>query len=233
MKHLLAAAALLACAACSQQDAPADEIVETAEELVTASPSPAPLAKGRFAPRDTCAEVEGANAFRAQLARAVAERDANLLADMAASDIKLDFGGGTGPAELTERLGDESWKLWSELDQLMDMGCAANGQGGITIPWFFEQDLGRIDPAYGMLVIGEDVPVKESPGGEGRNLAAISWDLVRIASLQPEEAYQRVELADGTAGFIETAKLRSVIDYRLIASSRNGRWRITSLVAGD
>ena len=32
---------------------------------------------------------------------------------------------------------------------------------------------------------------------------------------------------------IATDKLRSLIDYRLTAASRNGVWRIVSLLAGD
>ena len=64
-------------------------------------------------------------------------------------------------------------------------------------------------------------------------VATVSWDLVKIASLDPGSPYQRVELEDGKVGFIASDKLRSLIDYRLTASSRNGRWRIISFVAGD
>ena len=233
MKRPFAIALLLAAAACSQQDAPADEIVHQAEKIVAPAASPSPLAKGRYAPRDTCAEVEGSTAFRRQLATAVENRDADLLVGLAASDIKLDFGGGAGTAELGKRLADESWGLWEELDRLMTMGCAANPQGGIVIPWIFQQNLGRADPAATMLVTGEDVPVLAEPDEGGKRIAAISWDLVTIDTLQPDRPYQGVELADGTTGFIATDKLRSLLDYRLIASSRNGRWRITSFVAGD
>ena len=63
--------------------------------------------------------------------------------------------------------------------------------------------------------------------------AAISWDVVRIATLKPDDDFQRVEAKDGTSGYVATDKLRSLIDYRLLASSRNGRWRIVSLVSGD
>lgn len=227
------AAVLLACAACSQQDAPAEEIGETAEQIVDPTPSGAPLAKGRLAPRDACIEVEGADGFRNRLAATVKARDADALAALAASDIKLDFGGGTGREELRKRLGDPGRDLWSELDALMTLGCSANAQGGITIPWYFDQDLGQIDATSGMLVTGADVPVFADPNPQSPQLARISWDVVEIATLDPERDYQQVELGDETLGFIATDKLRSLIDYRLTASSRNGNWRITSFVAGD
>jgi hypothetical protein len=233
MRGLAASIALLACAACSQQDAPADEIVKTAEKIVDPSASAPPIAKGRYAPQDTCAKVEGADEFRRQLAAAVRARDASAFVALAASDIKLDFGGGAGTAELRKRLGDKSWDLWHELDELMTLGCSANEQGGITIPWFFDQDLSTVDQVSGMLVTGEDVPVLADPDTSSRQLESVSWDIVEIATLDPESEFQRVELGDKTVGFIATDKLRSLLDYRLIASSRNGNWRITSFVAGD
>ncbi|HWK42179.1 MAG TPA: hypothetical protein VNR60_09625 [Croceibacterium sp.] len=222
---------LLACSACSQQDAPAEELAETAEQIVM--PTPTPLAAGPLAPRDTCATVAGADDFRAQLADAVKRRDADAFAALAAQDIKLDFGGGASSAELRKRLEDKSWDLWNELDELMALGCSANAQGGITIPWFFDQDLGRINPVSGWLVTGERVPVLSAPDPDSAEVATISWSVVELTALDPERDYQQVQLSDKQQGFIATDKLRSVIDYRLIASSRNGRWRITSFVAGD
>src|SRR5688500_17445041 len=129
MRHALAIALLLTCAACSQEEAPADEVAEVAEEIVAPTPEPTPLARGKWAPQDDCGTVEGANQFRERLAAAVDARDADALVALAADDINLDFGGGAGKAELRARLDDESRKLWGELDALMTLGCSANEQG--------------------------------------------------------------------------------------------------------
>ena len=229
----VAIALLLTCAACSQEDSPAEDIEQAAAKIVDPTPQPSPLARGKWAPRDECAGLEGADRFRSRLVTAVAARDVERLVALAADDVKLDFGDGAGSAELRARLADRSLGLWSELDALMTLGCSANDEGGITIPWFFDQDLGEADPFLAMLVTGEDVPLLERPDPASRQLATVSWDLADIASLEPDSAYQRVQLPDGKAGFIATDKLRSLVDYRLTASSRNGRWRITSFVAGD
>lgn len=234
MRGSLALFLLLACAACSQENAPTERIAEKAVEIVAPGPDAgASLAEGPYAPKDTCATIAGADAFRRRLADAVRNRDVEALVGLAAADIKLDFGGGAGSEELRRRLNDESWDLWSELDALMGLGCSANKQGGITIPWYFEQDLGGVDAASGWLVVGENVPVLAGPDAASRQVTTISWDMVELTALDPERDYQQVELPDKTVGFIATDKLRSVIDYRLVASSRNGRWRITSFVAGD
>ena len=225
-----ALALLLTCTACSQEDAPADEVAEAAEEIV-APAEPTPLARGKWAPQDDCAAVEGADAFRERLAAAVEARDADALVALAADDIKLDFGGGEGAAELRGRL-EASGELWDELGKLLALGCSANEEGGVTIPWIFDQDLGEADPFTTFLVVGEDVPVFTGPDGDRRK-GSISWDLVEIASLDPQRPLQGVTLPGGTHGFIDMDRLRSLIDYRLIASSRNGRWRITAFIAGD
>jgi hypothetical protein len=177
--------------------------------------------------------VEGAGLFRRQLAAAIEARDADVLAALSAEDVKLDFGGGAGRAELRARLADKERGLWDELDALMALGCAANDEGGITIPWYFAQDMGETDPFASLLVTGEDVPVLAAPRASAERLDTISWDLVEPVAFDPQSSFQEIKVADGVAGFIATDKLRSLVDYRLIASSRNGRWRITAFIAGD
>ena len=223
----------LAGAACSQEDAPAEKVAEVAEEIVEPAAEPPPLASGKWAPQDDCGEVEGAGTFRQILSAAVRARDTDVLIAIAADDVNLDFGDSAGKAELRRRLEDEDRDLWGELDALLELGCSANDQGGITIPWYFDQDFGAADPFTAWLAAGENVPVLAGPDRAAERRAAISWDLVEIAEFDPESDFQQVELADETRGFVATGSLRSLIDYRLIASSRNDRWRITSFVAGD
>ena len=226
--------ALLLLAGCNRHHAPSDKLADSASELVGAKkPAPAPLAKGPYAPRDTCHDLAGAGEFRAQLAAAVKARDADALVNLAAEDVKLDFGGGTGRAELKKRLTDKQWKLWDELDQLLALGCAANGQGGMTIPWYFEQHIDKVDQANGMLVTGENVPLLPAPDKKAKPVKAISWDVVELKGLKPDDPFQQVTAADGTEGYVATDKLRSLLDYRLVAMQRNGKWSIVTLVAGD
>jgi hypothetical protein len=84
-----------------------------------------------------------------------------------------------------------------------------------------------------MVVTGEDVPLREAPENDGTSSRAISWGVVEISNFRPDEPYQQVKTTEGSQGFIATDKLRSLIDYRLSATSRNGKWSIVSFVAGD
>ena len=86
----------------------------------------------------------------------------------------------------------------------------------------------------GMIVKGEDVPLLAEPEAKAQELRKLSWEVVELADgLRPDDRFQKVRLPDKTEGYIATDELRSLIGYRLIASSRNGKWSITSLAAGD
>ena len=230
-----AVAALALLAGCERAEtAPAEEIGKAAEEaLVDPNANDMPAAAGPYAPRDTCDEIEGSRAFRVRLEKVVADRDVEGLKALAADDVVLDFGGGMGAQELEMRLSDPEWALWDELDQLLRLGCSANKQGGITIPWYADQQMEGVDAANGVIVTGEDVPLLDAPKADAQEVAIVSWDVVSLEAFKPDAEYQQVVAVDGTTGYIRTDRLRSLLDYRVIASKRNGKWSITSFVAGD
>lgn len=233
----------LAMAACSQEDAPSEQVKKAGQDIVEAvegtSSSPPAQAQGPYAPRNECDEETGAKAFLAKLNRAAEERDEDALVALAAEDIKLDFGGGSGTEELRRRLAGEHGNLWPELEELTTLGCAVNSTGGITMPWYFAQKL-PVESYRGAIVTGENVPLRSAPGGDAPVVARLSWEAVEIVTDQPPlQGWTQVRLpAAGEReqppeGYITSDRLRSILGHRLIAASRNNRWRITSLVAGD
>ncbi len=230
----LVALMLLALAGCDRSTPPADKIKDAAQQFVHKVDGSAPetIDYGKYAPRDDCSEVAGADEFRQRLNAAVNARDADALVRLAASDVKLGFDGSSGADQLRKRLANKDWQLWDKLDTLVTLGCAVNDQGGITMPWVAAQALPDIDASDGMLVLGEEVRMRATPGGT--TLRLLSWDAVEMAGpFQPDAPFQHVTLPGVGSGYVATAKLRSLLDYRLIASSRNGKWRFTSLVSGD
>lgn len=239
MKRLTALALVLALVACKQdhQPPPSQKIAKAADKLIAkASGEPAAimLGQGPYAPRDECADMPGAAEFRQQLSAAVTERNVEALVALVANDVRLDFGGGEGANLLRTNLLQSERSLWDDLDDVLALGCAKNGQGGITLPWYFDQDFGSIDPMMGMIVRGENIPLLIKPEPAAEQIKTLSWDVVELTDgLHPNAAFQKVRLADKTEGYIVTDKLRSLIGYRVIASSRNGKWSITSIASGD
>jgi hypothetical protein len=228
-KALIVIVALLA-GACSQQGA----AEKSAQPQVAVHATPQP--KGRYAPRDECKGLPGAADFHEHLVEAVQLRDVKALTALADPNIKLDFGGGGGTAELTKQLNASTPEhdLWKSLEQVLRLGCAKGDGGEIVMPWLFSQELdSSVDPTAAMLVMGEDVPILSKPSASAKPIGTISWNVVNLSAFDPAKPYQPLSMPMHAEGWVATDKLRSLLDYRLLASREGGQWRITALVAGD
>ena len=208
-------------------------------ETVSPEPSetaeaPAPTKLASYPPRDECARLPGFAAFREALFSAVRARDAEALAALAHPDVKLDFGGGAGPDELRRRLTETRPELWGELAGLASLGCAADA-GVATLPWIFARVPDAADPYRAMWVTGAGVPLRAKGAAGAQELARLDWALVNVvgASFDPKAAWVEVETAGKTRGYVAGARLRSVLDYRLIADREGDAWKITAFIAGD
>ena len=203
--------------------------------LAPPAPVAAPALAASYPPRDECAKLPGFAAFREALFAAVAKRDAAALARLADPAVNLDFGGGSGPDELRKRL-EGNPALWGELAALADLGCAADG-GVATLPWIFSRMPDSVDAFQTLLVTGSGVPLRVKPAADARELAKLDWALIEAVG-PPDSAAALREVtsgpkSEGVRGFVESAKLRSLLDYRLIADRQDGEWKVTAFVAGD
>ncbi len=193
-----------------------------------------PRQKGPYAPRDDCAKLPGAADFRRALARAVLAGDADALVTLASPDVKLGFAGDDGRERFLAQLQDPKGELMEEFRRLLPLGCAVDAEGDLSMPWYFSQDMGDIDGYAATIVTGEDVPLHTAADPASPVRQRISWDRVDLnAGLYPDRPFQQVDTPAGATGFMPTAKLRSLLDYRLIASREGGEWKIAAILAGD
>jgi hypothetical protein len=206
--------------------------------LALAAPAHAVLSPGleTFEPRDECRSDPEAAAFLDALAEASETRDAAAFAALASEDVALDFGGGAGKEELLARLdgGEEIYgDLWKEIAVLLGLGCSLDG-GYITIPWYFAQDFGDLDPFGTMLTIRPDVQVRSAPASTAEVVETLGWEAVNVtADYDPEAQFTEIHRDGRPGGYVETSALRSLIDYRILAERGEEGWRITAFVAGD
>lgn len=202
-----------------------------------ASEPAAPLLKAAsYPPRDECRDLPGWSEFRSKLENAVTSRDADALAALTAPDVQLDFGGGQGPAELKRRLNGQTefdYKLWDQIAATLRLGCGFK-KGEAFLPWIYWNAPEIADPYSAMLVLGNDVSVRANANPTSRLVARLNWALVTIKEgTDPTTPVVAVNLPDGRTGYMEGAKLRSLIDYRLIAERGKQGWQIVSIIAGD
>jgi hypothetical protein len=204
----------------------------SATPSVIASSEPTGLAGIAYTPKNECISAPGWPAFHKSLVAAIRARDSAALAAIAAPDITLDYGGGSGVGELQKRLADPERQLWQELAALLPLGCAIDG-GLAAMPWIFWNVPETADSYTAMLVTGRDVPLRDEQ--KGANIGNVGWFIVDIDPMEfkPDEKLTQVTLTTGETGLVETSRLRSLLDYRLIAEPHEGGWKITAFIAGD
>lgn len=187
-----------------------------------------------FPPRDDCSALPGWSEFRAKLQSAVSRRDSDALAVLVDPDILLDFGGGAGVKELRQRLGNPEYRLWDEIAALLPLGCGQQDDSA-AMPWIFANSPADADPYIGMLVLGPAVPAYAKPEAGASVKAVLNWPVVTVEVYEGKNApFTEVFLPENAGkAYVETRKLRSLIDYRVIASNTKQGWRITALIAGD
>ena len=213
---------------------PSPEAAALAAPLPVAAPFARPAPPASYPPQDECATLPGFAAFRDSLFAAVRKRDAAALTALADPAVNLDFGGGSGVEEWRKRL-EATPALWGELAALEGLGCAADG-GIVTLPWIFSRVPDSVDVYSAMLVTGQGVPLLAQPAADATPLARLDWVLLEAVGSPEPAAYREIASGpktDRVRGFVETARLRGVLDYRLIADRQNGEWNITAFVAGD
>lgn len=193
--------------------------------------------KGEFAPRDECGQVDGAYQFRIKLADAVIARDVDAVVAMAKPMVKLSFGGDYGRETLREWLSEPNSELWQELEAVLRLGCAADSPERITMPWYFNQDIGERDPYGAYIVTGSDIPLYKGHSGE-EIVEKLNWAMVDLAAfyeiLEQKGNRDEVILTDGRRGYVDKSKLRALISYRMgVVKNEAGEWKISTFLAGD
>ncbi|MEA3013613.1 MAG: hypothetical protein QOD42_2158 [Sphingomonadales bacterium] len=192
---------------------------------------PAALPARTLPPRDECAADPDFARFRAELLDIVARHDATRLLAVVADDIRFDFGGGEGRRAFAGEWGladpDRSG-LWVELAKALASGCARDG-GTMSAPYIFRRFPDELD-VFSSGVAGLGARLYRTQVTDGDSVP-IPWEILDEA--ERDGGWTRVRLADGRAGFIETAHLLSPIDYRAIFEKRDGQWRMTMFIAGD
>lgn len=198
--------------------------------LILAAASPAPV---RLPPIDSCATDPGFAAYRTALREAIARKDRDRLLDALAEDIVVDFGGGSGRADFAaawklER--PESSTLWKELGAALELGCAADEEAMVS-PSLLAQLPDMADP-FDALLARPGAALRAAPAQTAPLVAALDWHLLT----QLHDAgggWIRAALGDGRSGYVRTEEVRGPLDYRAHFRKREGRWQMTSFVAGD
>jgi hypothetical protein len=186
-------------------------------------------------PVDRCQGDAGFDQFRAALDDAVARKDPAALRRLAADDVQSSFGGDGGWEEFASAWGlsqPQTSKLWTQLQSVMALGCAKTEAGGRVFPGMF-QDLGDDADPFELVVVRPGAALRSAPDRNASAEASVDWAVTTVIEEPGPDDWVKVQVPGGPSGWVETNLIISPLDYRLVSELRDGRWRITALVAGD
>ena len=172
-------------------------------------------------------------AFRDRLLAAVRAKDRDAVLSLADPKIRTSFGDAGGRADLARKLREPG--MWRQLETILTLGGTFRGEGAqrsFWAPYVYSSFPDSHDAFENVAVIADGVPLREKPSADARVLATLSRDIVE-ANIGQRTEWIRVKTADGRSGYVESAKVRSPIDYRAGFMKSGNGWTMTALVAGD
>lgn len=175
---------------------------------------------------------------RQQVQKAVDKRDLNGLMSLMSDDIRVTFGGQSGPERFSDfwTASDQDQDLlWSELASALRLGCAqaVDGEGKPyrAIPAMFVTGDGLDGFSTWTSLPGAVLRAKPDAKAEVR-MRLPAWTVLSEVE-HDGGSWIEVRTPKGRNGYVSTDQVRSLLDYRLIFGRRDGQWRITAFIAGD
>jgi len=197
-------------------------------------------------PVDKSGNIPGLQALWAGILQAHARRDFRWFTTHCSNAFEWTFGDcRPGDMQAFRRFWETTpggmARFWEELGNILRLGGAFNSQGAFWVPSTDCRmpllDEG-IDP-YHLLVTDTDVAVYSRPDKRSAVLETLSYEIIHAANYEdivrnPEpEGWRLVVTMRGNLGWMESRKLRSNTDYRLIIAHADGEWKIEAFIAGD
>jgi hypothetical protein len=179
--------------------------------------------------------------LRARLLEAVQQRDSAFILSNLALDIFNSFGGNAGLAGFEEawKPGQPNSKLWPTLATVLALGGSFQNENTFAAPYTYSRFPDQLDAFGHGVIVGENVRVRQMATADSPVVASLSFDVVEVTEWETKssgggkQSWVKVKLASGQQGYIASAYVRSPLDYRIVFEKRQGRWLITTLVAGD
>jgi len=181
-------------------------------------------------------------AFRQQLLGALARRDSSFLFSILSPDIRNSFGPDDGIAGFRDKWqpADPDSPLWDALSRVLMLG------GGLVDSTFVAPYVAAfwpdsLDGFEHVAVTAERVPVRTAPQPDGPVIGTVSyavlpadeWIGMGESWVATDSSWVRVRLAGIDAAWLRATDVHSPTGWRAFFERRDGRWLLTTFLAGD
>lgn len=196
----------------------------------------------KLVPTDDATKDPSFLSFRSQLLQALARRDTTYLYSVLAPDIKNTFGGDDSIPGFKRlwKMDQPTTPVWEALTRVLSLGGELKGET-FQAPYVFAKWPQSVDAFEFVAIVGELVSVREEPRPDAPKLAALSWDIVTFREWKglgengtpTAESWAQIELGSGKTGWVYGRYVYSPVSWRAIFEKREGRWVLTTFIAGD
>ena len=232
----------------ANQSATPSDVVEkkTPDSLL---PSKQKLQSGKLNPVDEGQLSPDFHQFRQQLLAAIDRKDVGFIRQIVAKDIKIGFGGEDGVENFLKMWSldqnPQASDLWQVLRKILLLGGTfdRNNKNVFLVPYLTATWPDELDAFEYVVITGEGVRARETPGMSGKVLTKLSYDIVRLGEYEAERDTTEIDgeywpwikiwLPDKRPAYVYGKFLHSPIDYRAAFERRKGKWQMIYLVAGD
>lgn len=173
--------------------------------------------------------------FRAQLQTAVAKHDKAAVLAVVSKNIQNTFGGDNGSENFKKlwAMDKPNSKLWEELGVVLALGGSFQNDGSFEAP-YVSANWPDVDGFENIAIIGNKVNVRKAPQLDGEVLQTLSYEVVPLDTKDHgNDQWVAIKLPNGKKGYVSRSYTRSSVDYRAFFAKVDGRWQMTTFVAGD
>jgi hypothetical protein len=179
--------------------------------------------------------------FRADLIRALQQRDTAFLITIVAPHVANGFGGDPGLDQFREYWFESQDSKMDQLREALELGGTFS-DSTYSVPYYADRFPSQFDAASSALVLGKRVHVRSSPTLRSPIIATLTYAIVSLPEgwsrhLDPDGhsdlVWLQIGVGGGRIGFVAERYVRSPIGLRVTFMKRNGRWVLTGWAEGD
>ena len=204
--------------------------------LLIAATQASPVEPIRVPVTDECGSDASFAEYRKHLVEAVSNKDVAALQPLVAPGVMVSFGTGEdGWSAFLQEWGldqPHASGLWTELGQILGLGCG-DYEGIKYMPMNFAE-FGEEDASFPPYwAVQEGAAFRGQPSGTAPVVMLLDHHLLYEIDNVAPDGWLHARLSDGRAGYVERSAVRNAIDYRATFELRDGKWLMTSFLAGD
>lgn len=188
----------------------------------------------RIAPVDDTSRDKTYQSFVNKLNKIAVKRDVKAFRKLCAEDIVTGTGRRSDPPEKGWKAFEERWKpaapdtpLWETITDILSLGSVRMHPRLYVAPYLVWKFPKNLSPLRYEVMVRDQVPLRETPDRDGRQIAALSFDVVEVIGDEPGEW---VHIRVGTRrGYVPRNTVRSSITPRAQFALEDQGWRIVAL----